>query len=134
MARLSEEQVAELRRRLEARREELREEIRRELEASEDQGYIDLAGQVHDSGDASVADLLKDVEVALVDRQVQEIREVEAALQRIHTGAYGICEDCGGDIGYERLRAQPTARRCALCQEQWERRQAQQPGAGAPSL
>ncbi len=132
MPRLSEEQMAELRRRLEARREELRQEIRAELEASEDQRYIDLAGQVHDSGDASVADLLKDVEVALVDRQVQEVREVEAALQRMRSGAYGLCESCGGEIGYERLQAQPAARRCAVCQAEWERRQA---GEGAtPTL
>ena len=38
--------------------------------------------------------------------------EVEAALQRIVEGNYGVCEVCGEPIGGERLSAIPWARLC----------------------
>lgn len=31
-------------------------------------------------------------------------------------GAYGVCEDCGAEIGAERLTILPTATRCIGCQ------------------
>ena len=42
-----------------------------------------------------------------------ELLEVAAALDRLETGQYGRCEDCGEPIPDERLSALPTARRCA---------------------
>ncbi len=41
-------QVGELRTKLEERHQQLRDEIRQELLASDEEHYIDLAGQVHD--------------------------------------------------------------------------------------
>ena len=41
--------------------------------------------------------------------------EVEAAIQRLATGAYGRCERCGAAIGDDRLAALPTTRRCLSC-------------------
>jgi len=35
-------------------------------------------------------------------------------------GAYGKCEDCGKEIGAERLAALPSATRCVRCQAAWE--------------
>ena len=116
MAQFTEEQLAQLKTRLQQRYLELREEIRGELERSGDQRYIDLAGSVADPGDESVADMLVDVDAALVDRQVTEMREVEAALKRLADLDFGDCIECGGEIGFERLMAYPTARRCVRCQ------------------
>ena len=39
----------------------------------------------------------------------RRLRDVEAALRRMDAGSYGICEDTGDPIPYERLRSQPTA-------------------------
>jgi DnaK suppressor protein len=58
----------------------------------------------------------------------QTIRQVLArdreqaahARDRQAKGAYGICEDCGGKVGDERLEALPDATRCVACQAQWE--------------
>lgn len=116
MAQFTEEQLAQLKTRLQQRYLELREEVRGELERSGDQRYIDLAGDVADPGDESVADMLVDVDAALVDRQVTEMREVEAALKRLADLDFGDCIECGGEIGFERLMAYPTARRCVRCQ------------------
>jgi DnaK suppressor protein len=38
-----------------------------------------------------------------------------AALERLHTPDYGVCESCGADIPYARLTANPRLRRCASC-------------------
>lgn len=42
--------------------------------------------------------------------------EVEEALERLETGSYGRCVGCGGEIGSERLSADPLARLCDSCQ------------------
>ena len=121
MAQFTEEQLAQLKEVLQQRYLELREEVRDELESSGDQHYADLAGSVADPGDASVADMLVDVNANLVDRQVNEMREVEAALKRLADLDYGDCIGCGGEIGFERLMAYPTAQRCVHCQEVHEK-------------
>jgi RNA polymerase-binding protein DksA len=94
------------------------EEVREELARSGEQHYIDLAGRVGDMGDQSVADALADLDAAMIDRHVREMREIESALARIAGGTYGDCLDCGGAIGLERLKAYPTALRCVQCQSQ----------------
>ena len=131
MANLTERQLAELRRKLEHRRDELQEEIRQELIRSDDEHYIDLAGRVHDVGEQSVADMLSDFQIAIIDRQLSELRGVEGALQRISMGTYGVCFECRGDISYERLLAQPTATRDVVCQEMYEKTHAHE---GGPTL
>lgn len=120
-----------LRAALEQRRGALVEEIRAELARSENERYVDLAGQVADSGESAVADLLVDLDAAMVDRDVRELREVEAALGRMREGGYGDCIDCGGEIGLARLRASPAAPRCVACQTRLETQFAH---GGTPSL
>lgn len=124
MSALSPQQITELEAQLRSRHAKLLEEIRDELARSGDQHYIDLAGRVNDLGDESVADLLADQEASHVDRQINEVRDIEAALGRIKAGEYGLCIDCGEDIAFERLQAYPTAKRCIRCQEQREKQYA----------
>lgn len=131
MAHLTPKQLQTLQRRLKERRVTLREEIRRELIRSDNESYIDLAGKVYDEGEASVADLLMDLNIATVDRQVREMHELEDALRLIQTGGYGTCDDCGGDIVYERLLSHPVAKRCVVCQGHRERTYA---GQNRPTL
>ena len=117
---LTDEQIHLLKAALVARFQAVREEIREELLASDQAPYIELAGRVHDTGDASVADLLGDLGLATIDRHIDEIRAIDTALMRIAQGTYGVCVDCHGTIDIERLEVQPTALRCHDCQERWE--------------
>lgn len=55
-------------------------------------------------------------ELATVDERA-EIDEIEAALLRIDSGAWGLCQSCGHAIGYQLLRASPTQRLCLWCDE-----------------
>jgi DnaK suppressor protein len=49
---------------------------------------------------------------ALLARARTDLEEVDAALGRLATGTYGVCEVCGRPIPGERLEARPAARRC----------------------
>jgi DnaK suppressor protein len=52
---------------------------------------------------------------ALLDAAREQLGAIDAALQRLETGRYGICERCGQPIGEERLSARPTAVTCIRC-------------------
>lgn len=121
---LTTKQLKELRTALEQRHEALRGEIRDELLASDQQHFIDLAGQVHDLEEESVADLLVDLDLAIIDMHINEIRDIEAAIRRLQVGAYGVCIECDDEVEVARLRAFPTAKRCLPCQQNYERNHA----------
>jgi DnaK suppressor protein len=55
-------------------------------------------------------------------RQVleQDREQAERARDRKAHGSYGTCEDCGREIGGERLAALPDSTRCVACQSTWE--------------
>jgi len=106
---------------------ELRDETRKALLRADSEGYADIAGRVSDLEDQSLADLLVDVNLAEIDRDVDEIRAIERALRRIALGTYGICVSCGQPIERQRLEAYPTASRCAACQRAYEHEHATAP-------
>ncbi len=54
------------------------------------------------------------------ERDVDELRQIAAAKERMARGEYGQCVDCGVDIPFARLEAQPAAARCVPCQERYE--------------
>ena len=49
-----------------------------------------------------------------------ELSRVNEALRRIIEGTFGLCEDCAGPIGRDRLELLPTTSRCVECQERAE--------------
>ena len=81
----------------------------------------EIAGEVADIGDDSVAALVTDLDHSMLQRHVELIRDIDSALSRIREGQYAICIDCGDDIGVDRLSAFPTAKRCIACQQRHER-------------
>ena len=131
MARLTTEQVTRLKQILNTHYQVLLEEIRDELERSGERQYIELAGRVTDIADRSTADMLADLGAAIVDRHIQALRELEAALARLEAGRFGECSECGGEIEYERLLVFPTAKRCLRCQGVHEKTYARE---SSPSL
>ena len=114
-------QLEALRTTLKDRARQLREEIRQTLVKSDDEQYTMIADQVRDLEDDSFADLMVDVNLAEIDRDLQELRAIEAAVQRIADGSYGHCEHCGSPIEFRRLQLTPFANRCFDCQSTFER-------------
>jgi DnaK suppressor protein len=127
MAALSPSQIAQLAKKLNAQYQALLSEVREELENSGDQHRIDLLNsEPGDIGDESLATALADFNMERLNRHIQEMQDIEAALQRIKNGEYGVCIECGDDVGFSRLQAYPTAKRCIVCQEKREREYVQQ--------
>jgi DnaK suppressor protein len=118
---LTENQTHELRGLIEQRRTALLAELREDAARAREQPYSEHAGQAPDTGDESVATLFADLEQADVTRDLAEYRALEAARDRLRGGEYGVCADCGGDIGFARLKATPSATRCIQCQERYEK-------------
>ena len=56
----------------------------------------------------------------LSESQASVLRDLDAALQRIHDGTYGVCEAAGERIPKGRLRAVPWARYCIKCASEHE--------------
>ena len=89
--------------------------------------YAELADIAPDEGDAAMADLLVDIDHALIGRQLDDLADIRAARERIRKHRYDVCADCGQPIGFERLSAYPTAKRCTRCQSVHERTHATAP-------
>ncbi len=49
---------------------------------------------------------------AVTSQALEHLTEVDAAIERVATGSYGVCEMCGKPIDEARLEARPTARTC----------------------
>ena len=43
------------------------------------------------------------------------LSEIDAALQRLENGSYGVCERCAEPISWERLEVLPMSRLCTPC-------------------
>lgn len=114
--RLEPRQMEVLRKALADRSRQLREEIRQTLIKSDHEQYRQIAAEVHDLEDDSFADLMVDVNLAEIDRDLDELRSIDAATQRMTEGAYGNCAECGLTIEFERLKLTPFATRCFECQ------------------
>ena len=65
-----------------------------------------------DSGQSTAEKALM---LSMAEGVLENMREIDAALERIAGGTYGACESCGQEIGEERLEARPVARLCVSC-------------------
>jgi RNA polymerase-binding protein DksA len=100
-----------------ARREQdLRAKIAEEMQRTDTEDYEQLHGVVGDEADRAFVETTVDIETGRAEQQMKELREIEAARERVAQGTFGICIDCGGPIEYERLRIYTAAVRCAECQ------------------
>lgn len=113
---LSPQNLDALAKRMREKREELLARTHADAAEAQEARFADLAGEARDPGDEASADLLSDLATSDVTRDLAELRELEAALERIGKGSYGRCADCGREIEYERLEVAPTAMRCIDCQ------------------
>jgi DnaK suppressor protein len=128
---LTPQQSQELKAIVERRRAALQREVGDDLERLRGDGLDDVIGAVPDPGDESVRSQIQDLDQADAARDLAELRTLDAARARMQEGSYGICSNCGQDIGFERLRANPGAERCIRCQTLYEKTYA---SASAPRL
>jgi DnaK suppressor protein len=63
-------------------------------------------------GDVATATFDREMASSLEENSARVLTEIDAALQRIDEGGYGLCVHCGKPIGVERLEALPWATLC----------------------
>lgn len=124
MNELTDKQLAYLTDWMARRKALLLDEIRQGLARSGKESFADLIGGTGDAGDEAAASLMRDINEAAVARDIGEVRDIVAAEQRVAAGEYGRCIECGQPIGYKRLMAYPSAKRCLPCQEHREKTRA----------
>ena len=110
---LTPEQTQELRATVEQRREALLAEVGHDFDKIREDRMDNLVGAVPDPG--------ADLDQADASRDIMELQMLEAARLRMKEGSYGTCVNCGQDIGFARLRANPAAERCIECQTRYEK-------------
>jgi DnaK suppressor protein len=57
------------------------------------------------------------------DRERKLLGKIGEAFARIEDGSYGRCEECGNEIGIERLKARPVTTLCIACKSAQEDRE-----------
>ncbi len=76
---------------------------------------------VPDIGDMSSIAYNRDVLFNLSETQQQRIRDIDAALERIAQGEYGVCMECGEEISPRRMEVRPFSRYCIECKTDIEK-------------
>jgi DnaK suppressor protein len=68
-----------------------------------------------ESGEGGTVAVDRERDLALSAQALEAVEEIDAALEKIASGKYGICENCGQLIAKARLEALPYARLCIAC-------------------
>lgn len=82
--------------------------------------HLLIAERASDPTEEAQAEMAVDVAVRVMNLDWEVRSAVEAALERMQTGDYGICESCGQPIDPKRLKAIPWVALCAPCQASGE--------------
>ncbi len=73
-----------------------------------------------DMGDQATAEADRNFMLRLRDRERLLLKKIEETIERIEGGPYGICEECGNEIGIKRLEARPVTTLCIDCKTRQE--------------
>lgn len=100
---------------LQTRRKELLAEAERTLG-----GMTTTKDNFPDPTDRASLESNRNAMLRIRDRERKLLSKIDEALVRIEDGSYGCCEECGGPIGVDRLRARPVTTLCIECKSEQE--------------
>jgi len=109
--------LAELKEKLLQEKKEIGEEIVRIARPTKDAVSFDTTLNEIGTGEDENASEVEEYadNLALESTLEKQLKDVVEALEKIETGNYGKCENCGADIPIDRLRAYPAAKKCLNC-------------------
>jgi DnaK suppressor protein len=73
-----------------------------------------------DMGDQASAEIDRSFMLRLRGREQKLLKKIEAAIEKIDSGAFGICDVCGEEITIKRLEARPVTNMCISCKTEQE--------------
>lgn len=111
---IREKKILDIRKKLVAQRKALLSEAEEALNA--------LPGQTifPDLGDQASAEIDRNFMLRLRGREQKLLKKIEAAIEKIDNGTFGICEVCGQEIDIKRLEARPVTTMCIECKTEQE--------------
>jgi DnaK suppressor protein len=83
----------------------------------------DQTTNVPDPNDRATLESGRSFELRIRDRERKLVTKIDEAIARIEEGSYGVCEDCGEEIGLKRLEARPVTTLCIDCKTLQETRE-----------
>lgn len=76
-----------------------------------------------DEADLATSVINQQITFSIRHKEMQKLKAIDLALDRIEGQSYGSCDDCGEFIGEKRLQKRPYATLCIVHQEESERNQ-----------
>ena len=113
-------QRAHFRKILETLKSDLSQEIDRTVHTMQDEATVFADPNDRASQESDMA-----LELRNRDRERKLIKKIDEAIVNITQDEYGFREDCGAEIGVQRLEARPTATQCIDCKTLDELRERQ---------
>lgn len=97
-------------------------EQRKSLLSEAEEALNALPGQAifPDLGDQASAEIDRNFMLRLRGREQKLLKKIEAAIEKIDNGIFGICEVCGQEIDIKRLEARPVTTMCIECKTEQE--------------
>ena len=83
-------------------------------------GMTDNEENFPDPTDRATLESDRNFMLRIRDRERKLIVKIREALQRIEEGHFGQCDECGDDIGIDRLTARPVTTLCIECKRKQE--------------
>jgi DnaK suppressor protein len=75
---------------------------------------------IQDMADAASNSYNVDILMSISDNDLNLLKDIDNALDKIKNETYGICEECEEKISEKRLEANPVARYCITCKRMME--------------
>lgn len=118
---LSAAQLDELKQLLLARRQALKGDMAQNLA---NLAPAELSGSVSQDESARLKNQTREVDAVLTTLDAEELARIERALDAMAAGDYGLCDECGCQIPFERLKIEPMTQHCVACKSAWEQKHA----------
>jgi len=114
---------------MDAIRKRLEQELRSATARLRQMGVADSLDELRPAGETGFADEVDGIQVnewreigfATRELLVERVNRLSSALDRVDSGEYGTCVECGAEIAPARISAMPEVETCVPCQENLER-------------
>lgn len=101
--------------------EKLRNDVSEILMRSNHAGHKMAAKQIQKLSNDQLVELTAKIDLSSIAHKIKEIKSIDASLNDIEMGLYGFCSDCEEEIEITRLTADPTTKRCAVCEKKYQK-------------
>ena len=94
----------------------MRENILNKAKKLKEDSYNLGTDGIQDMADAASNTYNADILMSISNNDLNLLKDIDNALDKISNGTYGICEECDEKINEKRLEVNPVARYCITCQ------------------